>query len=203
MSTPTGVVWNSSPPPVRYNPLPAQASSGVSGGCGFDWSQVRYEEFSSSDPLVGLKEGVSIMPAVLSRPPKPGFFWLVFNAGWSFAGANVRSFAMFIVPPDVATPEKLNGKFRYKDSISGVFRSIPMVGIRLHGSFNAGGGTFQSSNFMHASDVQAGMLVVPPGWALLVAQDDNNDAPGSPAPLLMQVAYAELPIGSDSPGFGG
>ena len=204
MSSGAWTNWNIPAPAPARSDAPQAPGALSGGGCGFDWSQVRYEEFSSNDPQVGLKAFASQMPAVLSRPPKTGFFWIVIAASWGFEGANVRNFGMFLVPPDVSTPDKLNGRFRYKDTVSGVYRSIPMVGIRIRGaSASSTNDSHGSSFFSHASEFAPSILVVPPNWALLVAQDDPIDAPGSPSSVSMQVAYAELPIGSDSPGFGG
>jgi hypothetical protein len=190
--------------PVQSAPAPAPVPYPRAGGsgdlCGFDWGQVQYEEFSSDDPLVGLKAGISIMPAVMTRPPRPGYFWIIFALGWRDRGGNLRKRGVFLMPPNVSTPDKV--QFFFADTISGVARSIPKAGIRLKGSFN-GSTDDQAQNDEHVGVFTPQPLVIPPGWALLLAQDDQSNAPGAASAVLMQVAYAELPIGSISPGFGG
>jgi len=160
---------------------------------------MRYEEFSSDDPLVGLPAGSSAMPVVFSRPPRNGFFWFVLALGYRDPGGNSRQRGFFLMPPNGNGPLTMNGNFFYADSISGVARSIPKIGIRLTGSF-LGGFTAQSNE--HVGAFLQSTLIVPPQWSIMLAQDDPSNSPGTATPVFMQVAFAELPIGTPVP-YGG
>jgi hypothetical protein len=197
-----------SPPSAQFTVLtptappaaaPAAAAGDPAACCGFDWNQIRYEEFSSEDSNVGLPSGVSVMPVVFTRPAKAGYFWFVLAMGYRDPGGNARQRGFFLMPPHANGPQTMNQNFFYKDSISGQARSEPKVGIRLAGSFI---GNTSAQNNEHVGAFVPSTLIIPPLWSVMLAQDDANDAPGAPTGVIMQVAYAELPIGTPVP-YGG
>ena len=200
-STPQAPPMETAAPPA---PAPRADMPLPSGLCGFDWGQIQYEEFSSENPLYGLSGVGGSWPVVWTRPPRINYFWLILAHSWSLNGAGAAiSFGLFLVPPAGAKPDPNSLQFFNKDGITGTYRSIPKLGIRVRGGVNFTANTGQSTAYQHFGEFTPGMLIVPPGWALMVAGDQASNGPGVNTSLQMQVAYAELPIGSLSPGFGG
>jgi len=190
--------------PAALAPAPRPDQAAPSGLCGFDWGQIQYEEFSSENANYGLSGADGSWPVVWSRPPRINYFWLILAHSWNLNGAGAAiSFGLFLVPPSGAKPDPGSIQFLNKDGITLRYRSIPKLGIRVRGGVNFVNNTGQSTSYQHFGEFTPGMLIVPPGWALMVAGDQANNGPGVATSLQMQVAYAELPIGSLSPGFGG
>jgi hypothetical protein len=125
---------------------------------------------------------------------------MVLAQSWSANGGGVASYGLFLVPPIGNAPDKI--QFLSKDGITLKFRSIPKFGVRVRGGPNFTASTGQSNGFQHFGEFTPGLLIVPPGWVLMVAGDEARNGPGPGSSVLLQLAYAELPIGSDSPGFG-
>jgi hypothetical protein len=207
----SGAVWNSGgaqSAPVQTDILRAAASPAPAdgGGCGFDWGQIRYGEWSSDDPNLGIPQDGNFVgsPSVWTPQVRSGYFWVILGLSLSYNDANTRTFAQFLVPPAFAIrPDEGSivnpTTFLFNSLGAGkAFDAIPKFGVRIQGAF----GALQSPG-MHASLLTPGMLIVPAGWAILTCRDDTQIGSAQKATVRVQAAYAELPIGSDSPGFGG
>jgi hypothetical protein len=210
-STTQGPVWTPgssvprpAPAPVPF-PRPSNGPAG-SGLCGFDWTLIQYREFSSDDLTLGVAgDGINTgAPAVWTPKVRNNYFWVVLALGLSYIDSNTRTFAQFLMPPgfsDISFFAGIalrNNAFQFQGLGAGkVFDQIPTAGIRIQGSF----GGLQTG--MHTSLFTPGMLIVPSGWAILTCRDDTQAGSAGHTTVKVQIAYAELPIGSDAPGFAG